>query len=160
VVVERRAARVLLIAEGSVLLIKGVDPARPNAGSWWLTPGGGLDTGESLRAAAVREVFEETGLRLEAYELGCVVATRVADFEFDNRRFRQTESFFAVEVPLFAPRAHGWDDLERRALLDQRWWSVDELSSTRDTIYPRELGSLVHALLEGSITDAIVLSGR
>jgi 8-oxo-dGTP pyrophosphatase MutT (NUDIX family) len=159
VVVERPAARVLVLAEGSVLLLKGVDPARPDAGSWWFTPGGGVDAGESLQAAAVREVFEETGLRLDVRDLGPVVASRVADFEFDHQRFRQTESFFAVEVAAFAPKDHGWDDLERRALLDQRWWSVDELLSTAEKIYPRELANLVQAVLDGKIREAIPLSG-
>lgn len=30
----------------------------------WATPGGGLEQGESFEAAAVRELFEETGLRV------------------------------------------------------------------------------------------------
>ena len=71
-VIERQAARTLLIADGSVLLIKGCDPARPEAGTWWLTPGGGIDDGESLEVAAVREVLEETGLQLAPDELGPV----------------------------------------------------------------------------------------
>ena len=41
-------------------------PAAPDRGSWWFTPGGGLDPGESHRDGAVRELFEETGLRCEA----------------------------------------------------------------------------------------------
>jgi 8-oxo-dGTP pyrophosphatase MutT (NUDIX family) len=158
-IIERRAARVLLLAGRSVLLIKGTDPARPEEGSWWLTPGGGIDADESLESAAVREVFEETGLQLDADALGPVIATRVAEFEFEHRRFRQTEWFFAVEVPAFAPRAHGWDDLERRSLLDQRWWSVDDLLRTGETIYPSELAELVAAAVEGEIREPIALSG-
>lgn len=33
------------------------------AGHWWQMPQGGIDNGEDARAAAVREVFEETGIR-------------------------------------------------------------------------------------------------
>jgi 8-oxo-dGTP pyrophosphatase MutT (NUDIX family) len=158
-VIERRAARVLLLAERSVLLIKGFDPGRPDAGTWWLTPGGGVDDGESIETAAVREVFEETGLQLDPDELGPVVATRVADFEFERRQYRQTEYFFTVEVASFTPRDHGWDDLERRSLLDQRWWTVDELRTTDATVYPNEIADLVQAVLDRTISDAIRLSG-
>jgi 8-oxo-dGTP pyrophosphatase MutT (NUDIX family) len=159
VVIERRAARVLLLADGSVLLIKGIDPAQPDAGPWWLVPGGGVDDGESVEAAAVREVLEETGLGLNPRELGPVVATRVAEFEFERRRFRQTEWFFAVEVPAFTPRGHGWDDVERRSLLDQRWWSVDELRRTDETVYPTEIVELMRAVLDRKREEVIRLSG-
>jgi len=158
VVIERRAARTLLIADGSVLLILGRDPARPDAGTWWLTPGGGIDDGESLEGAAVREVFEETGLQLSPDQLGPVVATRVAEFEFDDREFRQTEWFFAVTVPTFVPQVDGWEPIEQRALLDHRWWSVDALTATDEMIYPVELPTIVQAVIDGTITEPIALS--
>jgi 8-oxo-dGTP pyrophosphatase MutT (NUDIX family) len=158
VVIERRAARTLLIAEHSVLLIKGRDPARPDAGTWWLTPGGGIDDGESLEVAAAREVLEETGLQLAPDAFGPVVATRVAEFEFDGRAFRQREWFFAVEVARFAPTVDGWDSIEQRALLDHRWWTVDELVATDEMIYPVEIAAVVQAVLDGTITTPIELT--
>lgn len=158
-VIERQAARVILIADGRVLLQQGFDPGRPGDGPWWLTPGGGLNDGESLEDAAVREVLEETGLRLSPEQLGTVIATRVAHFEFEHRRFRQTESFFAVNVEPFAPQHHGWDELEQRALLDHRWWSVEELLATDETMYPGELATVVQAVLAGTLAEPIRLSG-
>jgi 8-oxo-dGTP pyrophosphatase MutT (NUDIX family) len=159
VAIERRAARVLLLSERSVLLIKGFDPGRPDAGVWWITPGGGVDHDEALEAAAAREVYEETGFRLAPTELGPIVATRVAEFDFEHRRFRQTEYFFAVAVASFTPRDHGWDDLERRSLLEQRWWSIEELRVSNATVYPSELADLVEAVLDQKVTDVIHLSG-
>jgi 8-oxo-dGTP pyrophosphatase MutT (NUDIX family) len=157
VVIERQAARVVLIADDCVLLQQGFDPGRPGDGPWWLTPGGGLDDGESLENAAVREVLEETGLRLPPEQLGPVIATRVAHFEFEHRRFRQTESFFAVNVERFTPQHHGWDELEQRALLDHRWWTVDELLATDETVYPSELAEVVQAVLAGTLRAPIRL---
>ena len=44
--IKRLAARVLVIdPAGHVLLFRGFDPGRPGDGSWWLTPGGGVDAG-------------------------------------------------------------------------------------------------------------------
>ncbi|MDZ4826739.1 MAG: NUDIX domain-containing protein [Actinomycetota bacterium] len=158
-IVQRRAARALLIADRSVLLIKGFDPGRADAAPWWLTPGGGADEGESLEDAAVREVFEETGLRITPDQLGPIVATRTADFEFDGRQYHQTECFFAVPVESFTPHPDGWDDDERRMLLEQRWWSIDALAATDETVYPIELVPLVRAVLAGEVAQPIELSG-
>ena len=158
-VIEREAARVVLVADARVLLQQGFDPGRPEAGSWWLTPGGGLNDGESVEDGAVREVFEETGLRLSPAQLGPVIATRVASFEFERRRFRQSESFFAVSVEAFTPQHHGWDEVEQRALLDHRWWTVGELRATHEAVYPSELADVVEAILDGTLTTPIRLSG-
>jgi 8-oxo-dGTP pyrophosphatase MutT (NUDIX family) len=156
---ERNAARVVLVAGGRVLLQQGFDPGRPEAGSWWLTPGGGLNDGESAEDGAVREVLEETGLQLSPVQLGPVIATRVASFEFERRRFRQSEAFFAVNVEAFTPQHHGWDEVEQRALLGHRWWTVDELRATDEAVYPSELADVVQAVLDGTLTTPMRLSG-
>jgi 8-oxo-dGTP pyrophosphatase MutT (NUDIX family) len=149
--IERQAARVVLVADGRVLLQNGFDPARPEDGTWWLTPGGGLNDGETVEEGAVREIHEETGLRLSPQQLGPVIATRVCLFNFERRRYRQSETFFAVRVELFTPQHHGWDEVEQRALLDHRWWSVDELRATGEAVYPRQLADLVDAVLDDSL---------
>jgi 8-oxo-dGTP pyrophosphatase MutT (NUDIX family) len=158
-VVERRAARALLIADRSVVLIEGRDPARPERGTWWLTPGGGIEDGESLEVAVAREILEETGLVVAPEQVGAVVATRVAHFDFDERTFRQHESFFAVVVAPFTPTDRGWDELERRELITHRWWTLDELATTDETVYPSELASLMHAVLDGRIDSPMQLRG-
>jgi 8-oxo-dGTP pyrophosphatase MutT (NUDIX family) len=153
VVIERQAARVVLVADGRVLLQEGFDPARPEDGTWWLTPGGGLNDGESIEEGAVREVHEETGLRLSPQRLGPVIATRVCFFPFEGRKYRQCESFFAVHVDNFTPQHHGWDEVEQRALVGHRWWSIDELRSTDQAVYPRQLADLVDAVLDDSLEE-------
>ena len=75
---HREAARVLLFDDaGRVLLAMGHDEDQPDR-AWWFTIGGGIEEGEDPRAAAVREVFEETGLRLDAHELVGPVLYRTA----------------------------------------------------------------------------------
>ena len=158
-VLQRRAARVVLVSDRSVLLIHGRDPARPEAGTWWLTPGGGLDAGESPEEAAAREVREETGLVLDPAAMGPVVATRRAEFSFDGKDFQQAEWFFAVAVDRFAPGAEGWDAIEQRALLAHRWWTLEDLERTVERVYPVELPMLLRTILDGGPARPMELSG-
>jgi 8-oxo-dGTP diphosphatase len=60
----------VLIHEGRVLLIRrGQEPLRGR----WMIPGGGVEAGETLEDAIVREIEEETGLVVKARELLTVV---------------------------------------------------------------------------------------
>lgn len=158
--IERVAARALLIADEAVLLIQGFDPQRPDNGKWWITPGGGIDDGESPAAAAAREIFEETGLLVAPHDLGPIVATRTAEFDFEGKHYLQRESFFAVKVAPFTAHTHGWDTIEQRTLLAHRWWTVGDLAATTETVYPLELPELMRAVIAGGCDLPMVLSGR
>lgn len=92
--VLRRTGRVLAVHDGSVLLLRGGDPGRPDAGQWWLTIGGGCEPGETTAAAARREAREEARLILSV-DLGPVVLHRKTAFEFEvsgSNRPRTTTS--------------------------------------------------------------------
>ena len=145
--VERRAARVLLVdGEGRVLLFLGHDPARPAEGTWWFTVGGGLDDGESHRDAAVRELFEETGLSVPPTSLGGPVHSERAEFWLGGAHYIQDNEFFTVHVDDHDVVTVGFTDLEATFVLDHRWWSVDELRATSDRVYPECLPDLLAAL--------------
>ena len=145
--VERRAARVLLVDDdGRVLLQQCCDPAAPGAGSWWNTTGGGLDDGETARQAAVRELREETGLRVDAADVGEVVHRRVTEFSFGGAAYRQSEEYFLLRTAAFAAVPTAPSDLEMVAVLGTRWWSRDELRGTTERVYPEELVEVLDRL--------------
>lgn len=140
VAVERRAARVLLLdAEDRVLLFHGCDPADTAAGSWWFTPGGGLDPGESPAQAAARELAEETGLVVDPEQLGPAVHARIACFRFASRSYRQSEDYFLLRVTAHDVDSAGFSALELLAVLGHRWWPRSELRGTDERVYPAEL---------------------
>jgi len=60
------AAAVLVEREGMILLVRRVN--EPQRGKWSL-PAGFIDAGEDPKEAAVREVFEETGLQVRITDL-------------------------------------------------------------------------------------------
>jgi 8-oxo-dGTP pyrophosphatase MutT (NUDIX family) len=142
--IAREAVRVVLVdTDERVLLIEGHDPSRPERGTYWFTPGGGIDPGETAHECAAREVLEETGLRLEHDQLGPVVRTEQVEFGFEGRTIRQRQVFFLVQVEPLEVDTTGWTELERRAQLGTRWWTLAELAATGETVYPEDVASLV-----------------
>jgi 8-oxo-dGTP pyrophosphatase MutT (NUDIX family) len=138
--IVRRVARVLLIdPDDALLLIRGHDPAKPAAGDWWFTPGGGIEGAESYLDAARREVLEETGMRLaDVRELR---GERQAEFDFDGSHYVQRERYFAARLDRFVPASTGWTDLERRSTLEMRWWSASEFAASAVLSFPDDLGA-------------------
>ena len=146
----RRGARVLLLDESDrLLLVRGHDVDRPER-TWWFTVGGGIDQGETAHDAAVRELFEETGLRVPADELVGPVLRRSAVFDFSRRTVRQDEEFFLARIhEPDAVTTSGWTDVERAFMDEVRWWHLDELERVEEEVFPAPLVSVVRPLLGG-----------
>jgi 8-oxo-dGTP pyrophosphatase MutT (NUDIX family) len=135
---DRRAARVLLLDEhDALLLIHGVDPEQPAAGTWWITPGGGLEENETFESAARRELEEETGAR--PAELIALEGETVDEFAFAGRLLRQTDRYFAARVRRFEPVSSGRTDLENRWMLGSRWWAAEEFAEVAPIAFPNDL---------------------
>lgn len=142
----RRAARVLVVStENTVLLLRGGDPGRPDAGTWWFTPGGGLEEGETPEQAARRELAEETGL--ERHDFGAVVLQRTVEFEFDGVVYEQSEDYFVVRAEQFSLDTSRWSPIEVATVVEHRWWSLEELRTTQEQVYPEGLPELLQRLI-------------
>ena len=120
---------------------------------WWFTPGGGVHRGETVRAAAVRELFEETGFACTEAALGPVVATSMGLWlaEEEGKLFLGAHSFFFLRVSGHAIDTDGQQDLERSMITGHRWWTLAELRGATERIAPLGLAGLVERLLCGDI---------
>jgi 8-oxo-dGTP pyrophosphatase MutT (NUDIX family) len=143
----RVAGRVLLIDEACrVLLIESNVDVGAEA-THWITPGGGTDPGETPAQAAMRELYEELGLRADLAGDASPDHTDRERFTFNGHTYDQTNHYFVVRMAPGTPvAARGADEIEQSVLVGERWWSVAELRASEATIYPVGLADLLARL--------------
>ena len=136
----RRAVRVLLVdALDRVLLFEDSDLGLDPVLHWWVTPGGGVDPGESDLQAAIRELREETGLVAVADDLIGPVAVRHVVHGYSDQVAQQDEVFYVLRTGSFEVDVTGHTPQEQETVHDIRWWPIDELAVTDDDVWPRNL---------------------
>lgn len=145
---SRSASRVIVTDGRSVLLLADTDPGIRDS-KWWVTPGGGIDPGESASAAAVREVAEETGLVVEEHQLLGPIAVRTVVHGYSDQVISQHETFFVlrVEAP-FEIVQGGWTPGEQLTLAGWDWHPL------------ADIGNLPHPVWPANLADLVALAGR
>jgi len=146
----RRAGRVLVIdPAGRVLLLQGFDPANPSS-LHWITIGGGTDHREGTAEAALRELWEESGINATAGELFGPVWQRTTEFSFDGMRYLQEEDYYVLHVGEVQVTLAHLDPIERATITGYRWWSREELAATTEAFFPAELPELLRLAVDAS----------
>lgn len=144
--VNRATSRVLLFDRDNRVLLFLTTAPDTSGVARWLTPGGGVDPGESHHDAAVRELREETGLVLD--DLGKPVWSHDFTVQWDAADHDTGHAeFYTAVVDAFEPSESGWTDEERVDVLAHKWWTLAELIGTEERYEPAELINLVRRQL-------------
>jgi ADP-ribose pyrophosphatase YjhB (NUDIX family)/GNAT superfamily N-acetyltransferase len=139
----RPAARgVILDPEDRVLLVRFEFADGP----LWATPGGGLESGETLIEGLRRELIEEVGLSGFADPPHLWHEEMVAEGHAAGYA-GVINDYFLIRTPHFDPAGSlSPEELRAENVHALRWWTPDELSAYEGRFAPRDLPALLHKL--------------
>jgi 8-oxo-dGTP pyrophosphatase MutT (NUDIX family) len=127
------AVNVAILHEGKILLTQREDFET------WILPSGGVENGESLAQAAIREIKEETGLD--------VVLTRLVG------AYSRLGSWSAGYMILFAAKPIGGEiKCQEGETIAVEWFAFDELPSPLSLGHKRRIQDAIHG-----VSGAVVL---
>ena len=129
----RIAVRALIMHKDRLLLVNAY-PAGKSA--LMCAPGGGVESGASLPDNLVREVFEETGLRI-AVGAPCLVN----EFHDPKGSFHQVDIYFHCTLTGSAEIDPNWQDIDR-VVSKWRWVTRAELAHVQHK--PDSLGAVAY----------------
>lgn len=113
---HRISAGVLALREDKILLVRHF---RAGQHDFWAGPGGGVEGSEELHAAAAREAFEETGLRVAVGAMAYI--DELVDASGRMVKFWFLADYLSGEIDISANPAEG------EAIVEAGWFARDAL---------------------------------
>lgn len=123
----RPSVYAIVIVDGKILL-------SPRFKQGYDLPGGGVDLGEDLENALIREVKEETGIDVAVNKLVALRTNFFAsthDEGVDDEYYQSVMAYYTCEVVGGALSTEGLDELEKQFVELAKWIPVEEIDNIK-----------------------------
>lgn len=155
----RHSIRILLFNHLDELLLMCADD--PNTteldgtyrGKFWFTIGGEIEEKESLEEAAIRELFEETGLKADDVTFGPVVWYGDFELVLYEKPSLLKQKFIVARTKEMSVTLDHLTQEEKSIIQKLDWFSIEKMRLCPDIIYPIDLPSYLPNIIAGNYPE-------
>lgn len=138
----RKSVRVLLLNDKNELLLMCIEDfdistleGKKNK-RFWCTIGGGIEVEETIEQAAVREIYEETGILEKEIKLGPLVWYNNVELVLKGVLTRLEESFIVARTKQIDVALHIPTEDEKQVVKKLEWFSIEDIKKSQEVIFP------------------------
>jgi 8-oxo-dGTP pyrophosphatase MutT (NUDIX family) len=159
----RRSVRIILLNDNDELLLVHFSKAKvgaideKNTNSFWTLVGGEIEQNETIQEAATRELHEETGLNKNDFILGPVVWYGKLDLMVNDKQTKIDEKFIVARTSKHSVFFKDLIGYENKTLDDLKWFSLEEIKSCKEKVYPVLLIEYLQNIIKGKYPEAPIL---
>ncbi|MCK5632676.1 NUDIX domain-containing protein [bacterium] len=153
---KRNSVKILLINDKQELLMMYVDDKKTTAtngtnyGPFWCPIGGGIEPGETVEKATLRELYEETGIQAQEVTLGPIVWFGAYNLILAGNPTRMQERFIVVTTKQNKTSLKNLTHEEQAIVQKVEWLSLETIKTSKKIIFPIVLPDYLPNILSGS----------
>lgn len=155
----RNCIRALLINDKNELLLMLADDPKTTStdgkkrGLFWFTIGGEINYNESTQEAAIREIYEETGIKENEVELGPIVWFGEFDLILDGKLTHLKQRFMVAKTKKLDVSLTKLDGWEKDVIKKLAWFSLEDIKNSEDIIHPVGIEDILPDILAGKYPE-------
>ena len=155
----RNAVKVVLLNDADELLLMCLDDptitsiGEESSGPFWTLIGGEIEPDETIRDAAEREVFEETGLKKEDIEFGPIVWFGELDLMLYGKPTHIRQEFIVARTNRSDISLANLTRYEKEVVRRVSWFSLDRIIHSGEVVHPVVLPRYLPDVIAGKFPE-------
>ncbi|MCB9493151.1 MAG: NUDIX domain-containing protein [Epsilonproteobacteria bacterium] len=151
----RKSIKVLLLNNKNELLMLYTDDPKTTAsdgtyhGPFWQMIGGSLEADETLEDAALREIYEETGIPATEITLGPIVWIGEFELVLSGTHTLLKQQFIVAHTTKQNVNLENLTDAEKMVIKKIAWLSLEQMAKCKYIIYPIGITEYLPNILAG-----------
>jgi 8-oxo-dGTP pyrophosphatase MutT (NUDIX family) len=153
---ERNSVKVLLFNEKEELLLMCADDPKTTSadktyhGRFWFCPGGQMHPEESFEQAALREIYEETGMVQADLQLGPIVWFGEFDMVLNGILTHLKQTFLVAKTQDRQVVLNEPDHWEKTFVGKFDWFSLERIKNSKEVIFPVVMPDYLPDIISGN----------